>query len=279
MADKRSLALRSNIHAHSTYSDGHNSCEEMVLAAIARGFVSFGLSDHGYAPHDVCSMSRGGEARYRAEMLRLREKYAGRIELALGYEHDASMPEADLSPYDYVIESVHFLRRGGEYTSIDASAAQLQGLVDLHYAGDVYAMCSDYFESVCRSIMDTPGQIVGHIGLVSKFNEDNRMFDAASPRYLRPAREALRCAVERDLLVEVNTGAMSRGYRSEPYPGRTLLKHLREIGGRITLTTDCHRAEWVDYGLAQAAQLALSCGFTESWIWRSGTFEPVPLEA
>src|SRR5699024_3110784 len=49
--------------------------------------------------------------------------------------------------------------------------------------------------------------------------------------------------------------------------------------GRITLTTDCHRAEWVDYGLAQAAQLALSCGFPESWIWRSGTFQPVPLEA
>ena len=77
MADGRSLALRSNIHAHSSFSDGHNSCEEMVQAALARGFVSFGLSDHGYAPHDVCSMSREGEARYRAEVRRLQQKYAG----------------------------------------------------------------------------------------------------------------------------------------------------------------------------------------------------------
>ena len=138
-------------------------------------------------------------------------------------------------------------------------------------------MCADYFESVCRSIMDTPGQIAGHIGLVSKFNEGNRMFDAGSPRYLRPAKEALRCAVERDLLVEVNTGAMSRGYRTEPYPGRALLEHLHDLGGRIILTTDCHRAEWVDCGLAQAAQLARECGFRESWIWKDGGFQAVEL--
>ena len=277
MADGRSLALRSNIHAHSSFSDGRNAPEEMVQAALARGFVSFGLSDHGYAPHDVCSMSLEGEARYRAEMRALKEKYAGRIELALGYEHDASMPEADLTPYDYVIESVHFIRRGGEYTSVDASAAQLQGLIDLHFGGDPYAMCADYFESVCRSIMDTPGQIAGHIGLVSKFNEGNRMFDAGSPRYLRPAKEAVRCAVERGLLIEVNTGAMSRGYRTEPYPGRALLEHAFQLGGRIILTTDCHRAEWVDFGLAQAAELARACGFRESWIWKDGGFQPVAL--
>lgn len=269
--------ILSNVHTHTVFSDGKNTAEEMAEAAWRKGFVSLGFSDHGYAPHDVCSMRREDEPKYRAEVLRLKHKYAGRMEIALGYEHDASMPEADLTPYDYVIESVHFFHRDGIYTSIDESAEKLSTSIELLYDGDPYAMCADYFETLCRSILDTPGQIVGHIGLVTKFNEGNQMFDVSDRRYTRPAREALRCAVERNLLVEVNTGAMSRGYRSEPYPDRALLTHLHELGGRITLTSDCHRAEWIDYGFDQAAQLARSCGFRETWIWKDGGFVSVPL--
>ena len=279
MADGRSLALRSNIHAHSSFSDGRNAPEEMVQAALARGFVSFGLSDHGYAPHDVCSMSLEGEARYRAEMRALKEKYAGRIELALGYEHDASMPEADLTPYDYVIESVHFIRRGGEYTSVDASAAQLQGLIDLHFGGDPYAMCADYFESVCRSIMDTPGQIAGHIGLVSKFNEGGRMFDAGSPRYLRPAKEA---APLRRRARPAGRGQHRRDVARLPHGAVSRARAARASAFRA------RRQDHPHHGLPprrvgrlrarrRPPQLARACGFRESWIWKDGGFQPVAL--
>lgn len=238
---------RTNYHTHTTYSDGKNTPEEMIQAALARGFVRLGFSDHGYAPHDPASMSLEGEALYRAEVHALQTKYAGQIEILLGYEHDFSMPDADLSPYDYVIESVHFFERDGEYISIDQSAQTLQRAIDTWYQGDPYRMCADYFDTLCRSIMSARGQIVGHIGLVTKFNEGNRMFDMEDPRYLNPAKEALRCAVERNMLVEINTGAMSRGYRTEPYPGRTLINALLDMGGQLILSSDCHRAEWIDY--------------------------------
>lgn len=250
---------KSNLHTHTTYSDGKNTPEEMVQAALERGFVLLGFSDHGYTPHDPAAMSLEDEARYRAEIRALQAKYAGQIEILLGYEHDFSMPDADLTPYDYVIESVHFLEHGGKYLSVDHTEEQLRWMIDNWYDGDPYRMARAYFDTVCRSIMTIDAQIVGHIGLITKFNEGNRMFDAEDPRYLNPAKEALRCAVERNMLVEINTGAMSRGYRSEPYPGATLLAALYDMGGQTIYSSDCHRAEWLDYAYEQAGPAANCC--------------------
>ena len=266
---------RSNIHTHTCFSDGRDTAEQMVQAALERGFVSLGFSDHGAAPYDAAAMHT--EADYRAEVLRLREQYAGRIEIALGYEHDYHAFGADLSPYEYAIESVHFMQHGGELRPIDSSADILASIRDDWFAGDPFAMCRDYFDSVCRSIMTSSAEIVGHIGLISKFNEGNAMFDSSDPRYLNPAREAIRCAVERGRIVEINTGAMSRGYRSAPYPDAILLRDIHDLGGRITISSDAHRADWIDFAFDQAIALAQSSSFRTAWIWKDGGMAEVEL--
>ena len=270
--------LLSNIHTHTRLSDGRDSAEVMARTAFERGFVSLGFSDHGYTPHDAAAMSPENEALYRAEISRLKAEYAGRMEIALGYEHDVSAVNADLSGYDYVIESVHFFRKDGRMVPIDQSPEVFDGAVAALYGGDCWRMAEDYFAEVCRSILRSDAQVVGHIGLITKFNEGNCRFDMEDDRYLFPAMEALRCAVDRERIVEVNTGAMSRGYRSAPYPGMTLLRALKAMGGRIAITSDCHRAEWIDFGFDRAVQMARACGFREVWTWIGGGLNPVPLE-
>ena len=89
--------------------------------------------------------------------------------------------------------------------------------------------------------------------------------------------EAVRLAAERDRIVEINTGAMSRGYRAEPYPSRAMLTELRRRGGRIAVTSDCHRAEWIDFGFDRAVQLARDCGFDSQWVWRDGALREAAL--
>lgn len=261
---------RSNVHTHTNFSDGRDSVEQMIQAAIERGFVSLGFSDHGALEIDAAAMR--SEAAYRSEVLRMKEKYASQIEIALGYEHDFAAAGADLSHYDYLIESVHFLQNFGMHAPIDSSAERLQRAIDDMYAGDPYAMCRSYFDSVCRSIIEIDADVVGHIGLVTKFNEHNEMFDATSPLYIAPAMETIALAAERDVLVEINTGAMSRGYRTTPYPSLDMLKYLHSLGGRITITSDCHRAEWIDFAFDQAINLAKSAGFREAYIWEGGEF-------
>ncbi len=261
---------RSNVHTHTNFSDGRDSVEQMVQAALERGFVSLGFSDHGSLAIDAAAMR--SEAAYRDEVRRVRDRYAGQIEIALGYEHDSAAVGADLSHYDYIIESVHFLVKDGVHAPIDSSAAILQRAIDEMYGGDPYAMCRDYFDSVCRSITETKADIVGHIGLVTKFNEHGEMFDAADARFMAPALETIALAAEKDMLVEINTGAMSRGYRTVPYPAPELLAQLRALGGRITITSDCHRAEWIDFAFDPAIALAQASGFREAWIWENGGF-------
>ena len=90
---------QSNIHSHTRFADGRNTPEEMVRAAMALGFHTLGISEHGHADYDACSMSPTAEIQYRAEMNRLKALYGDRIHLLTGYEHDYLSP-ADLAPYD-----------------------------------------------------------------------------------------------------------------------------------------------------------------------------------
>ena len=72
----------------------------------------------------------------------------------------------------------------------------------------------------------------------------------------RAALEALDALMERDVIFEINTGAISRGYRDTPYPAMFLLREWRGMGGQIILTADAHSPETVVYGYRQAAELA-----------------------
>ena len=268
---------RSNVHTHTNFSDGRDSVEQMIEAAIERGFTSLGFSDHGALKIDTAAMR--SEAAYREAVLAAKAKYADRIEIALGYEHDFAAENADLSHYEYLIESVHFLHKGDDYRPIDSSAAKLQVAIDDLYGGDPIAMSVDYYRDVCRSMEQYRPDVVGHIGLVTKFNEDGKMIDITNPVYREAAMSAFDCAAKLDTIVEINTGAMSRGYRSEPYPSLEQLKHLCSIGGRITITSDCHRAEWIDFAFPQAVSLAKCAGFKSVWLWDGGAFREKSLAA
>ena len=43
----------SNLHTHTTFSDGKNTPRECINAARALGMRSLGISDHSYTPFDV----------------------------------------------------------------------------------------------------------------------------------------------------------------------------------------------------------------------------------
>ena len=73
-----------DLHMHSAFSDGKNTPEEMIEAAIALGLDTVGLSDHSHAESDECGMSPEGSAAYRAEMDRLKPLYAGKIRVRPG---------------------------------------------------------------------------------------------------------------------------------------------------------------------------------------------------
>ena len=256
---------KSNLHTHTIYVDGRDTPEEMIRAAVSLGFHTLGFSEHGYAPYDDCSMAPEDEPGYREEILRQRALWKDRIYIGLGYEHDWLHP-SDLSLYDYSIESVHYVRAQGGLFCVDRSRACLEAAVRELFSGDPYAMCRAYFRTVCESCQGSAAQVLGHIELVMKFNERRDLFDDDDPRYLKYALEAAECAARSGKLVEINTGAIAKGYRTRPYPGVAMLRRIKDCGGRVILSSDCHNSDFLDCGFPEAASLARACGFETAWM-------------
>jgi len=265
-----------NLHTHTTFCDGKSTTEEMVKTAIEFGMDSLGFSGHSPYPapfQESWVMAAQDVHHYREEILRLRKKYAGQIEIFLGLEQDILSP-LPKGHYDYLIGSVHGLVENGQLISVDESEAAFRRAVEEHFGGDPLTFAERYFQLVSQVPDRTGCQIVGHFDLICKFNEGDRLFDTSHPRYCTAALDALDVLKQRAVILEINTGAMSRGYRTAPYPASELLRAMRERNIPICITSDAHNAKDLLHAFDAAAELARSCGYRETMYLTSQGFTP-----
>lgn len=235
-----------DLHMHSVYSDGKNTAEEMILEAIRLGLDTVGLSDHSHAKFDECSMTAEGTEAYRAEMAELKKKYAGRIRVLCGLERDYYSD--DFREYDYVIGSVHQMQMAdGKPVYIDWTAEVQREGVEKYFGGDWYAFAEAYYEMESRIVDVTKCDIIGHFDLLTKFIEQDPRFDQRHPRYIRAWQTAADRLLKTGKPFEINTGAISRGYRTEPYPSKEIREYIRQRGGKLILSSDSHRKETIAY--------------------------------
>ena len=265
-----------NLHTHTTLCDGRSTAQEMAAAAYAAGCGAIGFSGHAPFPGQDWAMTPEKLIQYRAWVQTEQERYKGKMAVYLGLEQDFLSPKPDY-PYDYLIGSIHFVKRGEDLFPVDDCAATFERVVAEGYGGDPLAFIRDYYWMEAEVVKKTHCQIIGHFDLVTKFNEGNRYFDGQSPAYRAMAMEALTALLEEDAIFEINTGAMSRGYRTTPYPDPYLLRAMVEGGARITITGDSHHADFILFRYGQAIALAEECGVKEIWYLTDSGFQPGPL--
>ncbi len=99
--------LRGDLHTHTHWSaDGKNTLEEMVVAAIARGYEYYAITDHSHY------LREGRLARQLEEIEEMRARYpklrilAG-VEANIRSNGEVDVPEDDLAALDWVVASVH----------------------------------------------------------------------------------------------------------------------------------------------------------------------------
>lgn len=267
--------VRTNFHTHTSYDHAQSTMQEMVEAAIAKGFTALGFSGHAYTfvEGDVGMQDTPA---YIAEYRRLEQKYAGQLPLFMGIENDSIDPQPT-HPYQYVIGSVHYAPYAGGLYSIDDTHAILEDALSGPFLGDAYKLCEAFYEETVRNAQDNKVDIVGHFDLVVKFNGDNTYFDQAHPRYRRAALAALDALLEKGLIIEVNTGGMARNYTKQPYPAPFLLRRILEKKGRILLSSDAHRAQDLDFAFDSTAAMLYAIGFRERAEFSKQGFIDVPL--
>ena len=242
----RKDAIYQDFHMHTHFCDGKDSPEEMILSAIEKGLKTVGVCLHSVVDNSIQEyVDLEKEKGFCEKMSVLKEKYKDKINVFCGIEWDLFTLNS-VGEYDYVIGSSHFIQKDGKYYFVDRSEQEFLITAREAFNGDYYAFAEYYFAQV-EEIASLNPDIIGHIDLITKFNEGNKYFDTKNPRYVSAYKKAIDKLVLIGKPFEVNMGAISRGYRSEPYPALDVLEYIKEKGGKLILSSDSHSKENVAY--------------------------------
>ena len=256
-----------DLHVHTTYCDGENTPQEIVLCAIDKGLDVLGFSGHSYTFFDESwCMSKEGTAAYKKEISALKAKYSDKIEILCGTEQDF-YSDASVGGYDYFIGSVHYLCIPGDdlcvsegcikdngfiYIPVDESADILKDAADEYFCGDMYMLAENYFATCGNwALKSIKPDLIGHFDLIAKFNDKEKLFDESDPRYVSAWKRAADKLIKAGFIFEINTGAVSRGYKAAPYPSLQIQEYIAQNGGKFIMSSDSHNKDTLLYGFEE----------------------------
>jgi putative hydrolase len=218
-------SLRGDCHAHTNWSDGKSSVEDMAAAARDLGHGYLVITDH--SPR--LAVARGLTAERLAAQIALIERVNEQLapfRVLTGIEVDIledgsldQVPEL-LSRLDVVVASVH-------------SKLRMEGP----------AMTERMLAAIANPHMDILGHCTGRI--VTGKGRPESSFDS---------ERVLAACVAHDKAIEIN----SRPERLDP--PRRLLRMARDLGCRLCVSTDAHtlgQLEWQAAGCDRAAECGI----------------------
>ena len=281
-------ARKCNFHTHSQFCDGKNTAEEMVLAAIEKGFDVLGFSSHClhplnpefYKPVDsLWHLPAENIKSYTEEIARLKEKYAGKIQLYLGFEADyfasaeygTAIPARDsyedFSP-DYLIGAVHFINTDKGFYTVDHKPEIVkENLIRLYSKSngeiDGRAAVCDYFAAEREMLKKGDFDIIAHCDLIKLRNGPLNFFDPEDSWYKDEIKATALEIARSGVIAEINTGAIGRGIMDDTYPSQYFLELLYELGVPVCINSDAHTTAMLDGAFDRAAALAKKTGYTE----------------
>ena len=277
--------MKTNYHTHTNWCDGRDSMERMALAAVEKGFSELGFSSHAMLPGSFLDWALTPEKapRYAAEVRSLAAKLATRIRILCGVEADYLPGEAEpsrssyaaIAP-DYIIGSVHFVRApDGAVACVDASPLELADGIAAHFGGSAQAFVQAYFAAV-RESLGFDFDVVAHPDLVRKFNAKHPYFDERADWYREELERTADAVAASGKAVEVNTGAISRGWLDDAYPSAEFRAILRSRGVRFVLSSDAHSAAALDCAFDRFAAAEEYVDFEDFATRRSAAPAPGP---
>ncbi len=273
-----------NYHSHCLYCDGRANMEDFIRFALSTGFTSYGISSHAPLPFSTpWTMEWDRMEDYLAEFHRMKEKYAGKIELVIGLEIDYLNEESHPAlpcfcelPLDYRIGSVHMLQDArNEVVDIDAPADTFRKIVDRHFDGDLDRVIHLYYGNLLRMVELGGFDIVGHA--------DKMHYNAACYRpglldeawYDELVQGYFREIARKGYIVEVNTKSVLD--LGTFYPNQRYFPLLRGLGIRVQVNSDAHYPERINKGRPQALAALKKAGFETVVEWQDGQWKDVSI--
>ena len=244
-------------HIH-TKLCGHASgeMEEYVQNAIASGIKEMGFSDHlpmVTERDNELAMSIDELPLYVETVLDLNQMY-GEIDIKLGIEADyfpglekKCSDVIDKFPFDYVIGSVHFIKKWG-FDNINQ--------IDQWDKKDINQVYRDYYALLRKSARSGLFDIIGHSDLVKKFGQK------PSADLTDEIEQTAQVFAENGLACEINTSGLRRPV-SELYPSLKVLEIYKNYNIPIIFGSDAHHPNDVARDFDAAYQIAATVGYFE----------------
>jgi len=245
--------MKVDLHNHTPLCNhAQGSMDEYINAAIKKNIQIFGFSDH--APMDFdpkYRMSFAQMKQYETDVLHVKQKYADKLTITLGYEVDYLEGHMDKrvldANVDYLIGSVHFIEEWG---------FDNPEFIGRYENADINEIWQKYFDAVEAMAKTKLFDIVGHLDLIKVFKF------MPTKSIVKIAKNALKAIKNADMVLEINAA----GYRKpigEAYPSKELLQEAYKLNIPITFSSDAHKPEQVAIFDKEVTQLAKDVGYTE----------------
>lgn len=253
--------ITGDFHMHTLFSsDSKADVRSMLDSAIEKGMERVCITDHweeDYPKEYEETEFHFDKTGYVKELERLREEYAGKLDVRIGVEigmqpHLGSFYKKEISryPYDFVIGSVHLVERKDPYFN------------EWWKEYEDEQMYRKAFDETIRNLEQFEDfDVLGHIDYIVRYGR--RQAEAYSyERFHEILDEILKKVIVSGKGIELNTAGWKYGLDfCHPHPD--VLKRYKELGGEIiTVGSDAHKPEHVAYDFKKAAEVLQSCGFT-----------------
>ena len=223
-----------NYHTHTKRCRHASGTErEYIETAISRGLTTLGFSDHTpqIFPNGFVSNFRmfpEETAEYFSTLRALRDEYADRIEIKIGFEaeyYPAIFDDligflSDFEP-DYLILGQHFI--DNEYDTYRYSGAK----------ADEAALVR-YVDQTLEAISTGKFSIFAHPDLIN-YTADEKIYEREARRLCLGAKKA-------GIPLELNLLGLSEGRH---YPRRDFWRIVSEVGNEVILGCDAHSPDRV----------------------------------
>jgi len=197
--------IKSDLHMHSTWSDGAHSIEEMVVACIEQGYTYMVITDHSQYLKVANGLTPERLWKQKEEIQRLNEKYND-ITILHGVEMDI-LPDGALDYEDDVLRSLDFV-----IGSIHSSFSQDEETIMTRLKN---AMRNPYVSMIAhptgRLIGRRSGYKVNAEELIAVAKETGTILELnANPNRLDLNTEMLKMAQDAGVFVAINTDAHNK---------------------------------------------------------------------
>ncbi len=210
--------IRGDLHVHSNWSDGRSSIEEMVKAALARGYEYVAICDHSPSQPVANGLSVERLRKRQKEIEKARKRFPD-ITILAGTEVDIrgdgslDYPDEVLAELDFVVASIH----SGWKATAETNTQRI-----------IKAMANPYVN------------VIGH--------PTGRLIGSRDP-YEVDMEKVLQAAAKTGIAMEIDSHPERLDLKD------THARRAKELGVKLIISTDSHNASGYDllhFGIATA---------------------------